>query len=434
MKIFFKFFVIFLFSILFSERFSYRISKNNKEIGISTLFIDKKVIIEKNIFFDGFSREYNYIKTDLNNGNFKLFKYYADQIEPDFVFFENGLLTKKIFSLKKRYNLKKIQSFGLENILSSSYFLDFKGRYFDFNKNIYLDLNGFENKNLKIYKSDKMIPDSIKYYDITFNRSEKVIKVENPYLIKFDKIFIKEDFLKKSKKEKFDLKNSYLEISYSENCDTIVLITPFSFLSDIYGNISFSMMWFTTLQFSENIHYPTAIFKIKHKKLNESIINEAIKEVVEFLKTRYNTIYLLSFNSQFLFYNSNFFKKIILINPPLEDLSKWSEKVFKEFSKRGDFLFKNYEKYIEMENIDKSLSYSKIKTYYDKMDNPIFIFSKDILSNEEKGRIESLKGKIFIIKNVDRTLKSYNNVIENEVYIHSKIFDLLNQIIKKEKI
>ncbi len=429
MKIFFKFFVIFLFSILFSEKVSYKIIKNNKEIGISTLFIDKKMIIERNIFFDGFSREYNYIKTDLNNGNFKLFKYYADQINPDFIFFENGFLTKKIFYQKRIYNLKKIQTFGLENILSLSYFLDFKGRYFDFNKNIYLDLNGFENKNLKIYKSDKMFPDSIKYYDITFTRSEKVIKVENPYMIKLDKIFTKENFLKKSEKEKFDLKNSYLEISYNENCDTIVLITPFSFLSDIYGNISFSMMWFTTLQFSENIHYPTAIFKIKHKKINEKILKEAINEVIEFLKRRYNIMYLLSFNSQFLFYNLSSFKKVILINPPLEDLSKWSEKIFKEISKRGDFLFKNYEKYIEMENIDKSLSYSKIKTYYDKIYNPIFIFSRDILSSEENERVESLKGKIFMIKNVDRTLKSYNNNIENGVYINSKIFDLLNQIL-----
>ncbi|MEJ5306885.1 MAG: hypothetical protein WHT27_01115 [candidate division WOR-3 bacterium] len=440
-----KFFeiLIFLFLLnwnLFSETFSYTIFKGNKIVGYSNFEINNSLIIERTLFIDGFSKEYNLSKTSIKENTFKCFKYYSDMAFPEFIEYNNGILKKTFHDKILKYKIKPYDFFGIENILTVSYLGGIKkDSVFNFNRNEFLSVKRYGNRFIfgvgeySIFSKDGTI-DSLYYFNYKYIKNETTVDIKNPYHIVLNKIFKPESFYKKKNRKFTELKHTKILLSYNDKTNTVVLITPFTFTSDKFGNISNTIIPFTQLQISENLNLPTLIFEFKNKELDRVEIEKALKEIYDFLKKDFKKVYLLSFNHIFLYSNIENFDRIILINPPLIDLKIWAEDFYKKISFKNNYLFRSYEKFLKYEMVDTTLTIDEIELLYKKRNDLVFIFSKDILAKEEINKTFDLNGKVFFIKNVDRRLNSYYKYdlwsYENEIMIDNKIFDFLNVLLK----
>ncbi|MEO0288421.1 MAG: hypothetical protein ABIN00_02140 [candidate division WOR-3 bacterium] len=440
-----KFFQILIFVFLlnwnlFSDTFSYTIFKEHRIAGYSNLEINNSTIIEKTLFIDGFSKEYNLSKTQIKENKFKCYKYYSDMTLPDFIEYSDGFFKKNIGKKILKYKIKPYDFIGIENVLSVSYLGGIKrDSVFNFNRNEFLSVNRDGNKFLFgcgeyfIFNKDGII-DSVYYCNYRYVKNDITIEVKNPYSINLNKIFKAENFYKKRNRKFLELKHTKILVSYNDKKNIIVLITPFTLTSDMFGNISNTITPFTQLQISENLDIPTVIFEFKNKELDRVNIEEAIDEIYNFLKQDFKKIYLLSFNHIFLYSNVEKFDKVILINPPVENLKVWAENFYKKISLKNGYLFKSYEKFLKYEIVDTTLTFEEINRFYMKRNDLIFIFSKDLLSKNDIEKTFDLNGKVYFIKNVDRRLNSYYKYdlwsYENDLMIDEKIFSFLNDLIK----
>ncbi|MEO0233760.1 MAG: hypothetical protein ABIN11_01565 [candidate division WOR-3 bacterium] len=425
---------------LFSEIFSYTIFKENKIVGYSNLEIYNSMIIERTLFIDGFSKEYNLSKTNIKENSFKCYKYYSDRALPERIESNNGILKKSFYDKLLKYKIKPYDFIGVENILTVSYLGGIKkDSVFNFNRNEFLNVKRNGNEYIfgfgaySIFYKNGII-DSVYYFNYRYIKNDKIFEIKNPYSINVNRMYRPENFYKKKNRRFIELKYTNILLSYNDQRNTVVLITPFTFTSDMFGNISNSITPFTQLQISENLDIPTVIFEFKNKELNSVNIEKAINEIFDFLKRDFKKVYLLSFNHFFLYLNIENFDRVILINPPLKDIKIWAEDFYKKISFKNNYLFRNYEKFLKYEIVDTTMTFDEIELFYKKRSDFLFIFSKDILEKEDIDRTFELKGKVYFIKNVDRRLNSYYKYdlwsYENNLMIDKKIFSFLNDLIK----
>uniref|UniRef100_A0A7C3N9P3 Uncharacterized protein n=1 Tax=candidate division WOR-3 bacterium TaxID=2052148 RepID=A0A7C3N9P3_UNCW3 len=428
---------------LFPEKISYIIFKDDKIVGYSSFEIKDFVILERTIFLDGFSKEYIFSKTDVKENYFKSYRYYADKNFPDFIEFKDGILVKKIGQKIFKYKIKLNKIFGIENILTVSYLGGIsEDSIFNFDRNEILKVKkdgekfSFGFGDYSIFRS-KGIIDSVFYLKYKYLKSGNNFEINNPYYLDLNYFYQPKDFFKKKNRKNIELKYTKIQISYNDENKEVLLITPFTFTSDMFGNISNLVTPFTQLQLSENLNIPTLIFEFKTKDVNPVTVKEGIKEIYEFLKKNYQKVNLLTFNHLFLFCDIEKFDKVLLINPPLEDMNLWSEDFFKKLSVEKRYLFNNYEKFLKFEVVDTTIKENEIRNFYDKKENLIFIFSKDILSKSEIEKACKLKGKIYFVKNIDRRLNSYYKYdlwsFENNVFIDQKILNFLDELLNTKK-
>lgn len=437
------FFTFFLTLNLFPEKITYTIFKDDKIVGYSNFEIKNFVILERTLFLDGFTKEYILSRTDVKRNHFKSYRYYADMNLPDFIEFKDGILVKKIGQKIFKYKIKPYPLFGIENILTTSYLGGILGdSIFNFDRNEILKVKKDGGKfslsfgDYSIFKS-KGIVDSVFYLDYRYVKSQNYFEIKNPYYLDVTSFFQPKDFFKKKNRKNIDLKYTKLHLSYNEPKREVLLIAPFTLTSDMYGNISNLITPFTQIQISENIDIPTIIFEFKTKEVDPNMVMEGIQEIYEFLKKRYEKVHLLTFNHIFLFCDIEKFDKVLLINPPIEDMNLWSEDFYKKLSVGNRYLFKNYEKFLKFEVIDTTIKEENIKNFYVKKENLIFIFSKDILSKSEMERVSKLNGKIYFIKNVDRRLNSYYKYdlwsYDKNIFIDQKVLNFIDHLLNTKK-
>ncbi|PIP14584.1 MAG: hypothetical protein COX48_00010 [bacterium (Candidatus Stahlbacteria) CG23_combo_of_CG06-09_8_20_14_all_34_7] len=435
-------------ALLFSnELYYYIVSRDDVPTAYSEIYYAKNKIIERVLWFDGYSKEYSETKIDFENKiEYSSEIYYEDNKLPIKYTLTDGIFEKRLNDkiikmhidkdikfVHKNSNLMLFLYFINENKEECVIFNCDKMNYFKpYAENLNLKIKGNE---YKIFKGKNSVIDSAYIYNFQIRKSKTSLTIQNPYRINISKVFTERDFNKKKHHIAFSNKEFSGEISYDYKSDTIIVILPFSFSSDYNGNIS-SMKSFSSKQISENLMYPVLSLQLNLKSKMRHKLAKMIILLEEELKNSYSNIVFIAFNDLCIdLAKSKVKSRKIYINPPVLSIKEWSKVMFEKYSAKHKYMFSNISNFILYESLDTSITEEDIIETYSKSQNTYYLFSKTVMNNSEIKNAGKIKGDVFYIKNIDRRLNSYNIYdlwsFESDIQINKKIFNLINGIIKK---
>ncbi len=429
-------FIVLLFPLLIFSTIYYKITSNEKLCGYASINILSDSISEKYLWIDGFSKEYVYAKHTFYNGyKYKSLSYYKNNALPKKIEFSNNKLYRKNYLYETKIKSDDIYSFVYNPFAPLSTIIYLNKNYI--NKKNIIDVitgNAIKNTNFFYCSNNELYPDTIRFYNYLFVKSKK-ITINNPYNMQVN------DFSEKYKIKKhhrtIKIGSIIGEMGFNKLYDKIVIILPFDYYSDLYGNTVNSKSY-NVLQIAEHIKYPTFIFDFNnYNDLNKKNIKKSIENIYIYFKRRFKKVVLIGFNQMTnVFFYSDINAKIIAFNPPVLKYNLYLKSMFSQLNKYNNYLFSNYNSYKNYDPFYTDLINNNFINEYNKhKNNLIIIFSKSVMNKNQLKNSEKIQCKKYYIRNIDRRLNSY--IVNYDLWsfnnnrkIHRKIFDFINKILK----
>jgi len=430
--------------IAFSDETQYfSIFRGEERVAVSEIISSKGKISERVLWLDGFSKEYTESFISLTETpEYSSKTYYENDKLPIIISLRGNRFEKrfsdKLISTSLREEVEFIhRNSNIILFLSFAKGINKKINCYDSDRmenftaefikgEIYVD-----GKDIGDYYAGKSLLDSAKLFGLKIVREKEKILVKNPYTINLSKIYTEDDFTLKKRHIQFSFDCFEGEIAFDKPSDTLVVILPFSFSSDMNGNSGSSIRPFTVLQIAEYIKSPALLLQISLKPEERTKLPQKIADIEKELLKSYGRVLFIAFNDICIdLAESRVKSDKIMINPPLPEVSEWSDMMFARYSVNSKYLFKSKEKFMEYEGLSPLKNKTGLASLYSAQQPAIFVFSSSVLSDAEASAAKRIKGKVYYIKNIDRRLNSYNIYdlwsFEKNVFINRKILDFIN--------
>lgn len=422
-----------------SSSASYTIYYKNSESGKYYIEYNYPDIVERVLWTDGFSNQYNESLHSFNAGySMKSYAYIRDNAYPNTVIYSGNVIEKRIGSIttksvmKEKPDIIMDMSCPLGSIIYINNSLD--KLIYNVTKDKYIKVNNREgevafidNIALSIF-GNEFYPDSIHWSHYRFIKNKSNYNVVNPFRMK-SKNLSKEYFKQKQIQKKLRIGNIIGEISMNGKERHIAVILPFDLRSDRYGN-TYSDKPYTTYQLAQRINGAVFIFDfLGLKTLTYDEMKKQIAMIEEYFSTYYDDVTFIAFNDMcpmVIEATENAF--IIAINPPLCTYNNYEAIMYAKLNKNSDFIYSSLYSFRQYNVFHNAYFSANFIDEYNNTERLKILVSYDVLDVAEIQGLKDIQGKYTKISNIDRRLNSY--IIEQDLFSYKRVPIISESIIK----